>query len=63
MKMLYFIVTTIIILVFSAVGELDYEEAQYQQHEYCEMVNLWHRTNGESGWPEYRDDIVCGDVK
>lgn len=64
MKMTYSIVTaTIAVIAIGAVGSIDYEEEQRQQDEYCQMVRLWRQTKGEAGWPEYRDDVVCGNTK
>jgi hypothetical protein len=37
----------------------------YQSRQYCEMTQIYQDTNGEFGWPNYRDDIECinGEVK
>lgn len=38
------------------VGNADVEEAERQQETYCEMVEIWHNTNGDSGWPPYKGE-------
>ena len=34
-------------------GNADLEEAERQRAHYCEMVDLYHETDGEYGWPPY----------
>lgn len=36
-----------------ATGERD--DLAMQQAEYCEMVELFKQTNGDAGWPDYRN--------
>ncbi len=33
-------------------------EPERQREQYCEMVDAWHDTDGEAGWPPY--DGGCG---
>jgi hypothetical protein len=39
------------------------DEPTAEQHNYCEMVDIWNDTEGEYGWPDYNDnfDEVCND--
>jgi len=37
----------------------DQSEAERQFEQYCEMVQIWHDTNGESGWPPYKGEDQC----
>ncbi len=39
------------------------EEPTAEQQNYCEMVGIWNDTQGEYGWPDYKDnfDEVCED--
>ena len=41
------------------VGQSDFEEAERQQAEYCEMVKLFKQTKGQSGWPAYNGEGMC----
>jgi hypothetical protein len=45
--------------VMGWVGNGDVEEAERQLETYCEMVQIWHDTNGESGWPPYEGEDQC----
>lgn len=36
----------------------DEKDAALQAAEYCEMVELWQRTNGQAGWPDYKADAM-----
>ena len=48
-----------LIVAMSIVGQSDFEEAERQQAEYCEMVKLWKQTKGQSGWPAYNGEGMC----
>jgi hypothetical protein len=41
------------------VGKSDFEEAERQEVEYCEMVKLWKQTKGQAGWPAYNGENMC----
>jgi len=46
-----------VILIFTAfgiAGQGDYEDAIVVEQEYCEMVDLWGKTNGRDGHPDWR---------
>jgi len=51
------------LILFTAVmgwlGNADVEEAERQLETYCEMVQIWQDTNGESGWPPYEGKDQC----
>jgi len=34
-------------------------EAERQVEEYCEMVEIWDKTNGDAGWPPYKGREGC----
>lgn len=34
----------------------DQSEAERQAEQYCEMVQVWHETAGEYGWPPYKGE-------
>jgi len=36
-------------------------EEQAQLDRYCEMTKAWEDTDGEHGWPPYRDNVDCED--
>ena len=48
-----------VITAMSFAGQFDYEEEQRQIAQYCEMVNLWKQSGGQSGWPAYDGEEVC----
>jgi hypothetical protein len=41
-------------------GEGDMREAEVQSREYCEMVELHIRSEGENGWPDYKNSYEEG---
>ena len=41
-------------------GEGDMREAELQSKEYCEMVDLYIRSEGENGWPDYKNTYEEG---
>jgi len=41
------------------VGNADIEEAERQRAHYCDMVDTWHDSGGDSGWPPYNGE--CDD--
>ena len=48
-----------VLVLMGIVGQSDFEEAERQQDEYCEMVKRWKQTNGEQGWPAYNGEGTC----
>jgi len=34
-------------------------EAQAELDRYCDMVDAWQDTDGEYGWPPYRENVDC----
>ncbi len=48
-----------LIVAMGIVGQSDFEEAERQQAEYCEMVKLFKQTKGQSGWPAYNGERMC----
>ena len=57
----YQVILAVIVLVIAMgiVGQSDFEEAERQQAEYCEMVKLFKQTKGQSGWPAYNGEGMC----
>jgi len=56
-----FLVVAFLILVFGLVGEADYQDALDEEALYCQQTLLFKRTNGQSGWPDYKKirEEVC----
>jgi hypothetical protein len=44
------------VLIFLTVSTADYEEGVKADAYYCEMIDIWVKTNGENGWPNYDSD-------
>lgn len=55
------LVLGVLLIVLGIAGDGDLEMAETQAGNYCHMVALYRRTNGENGWPDYRGDYaeVC----
>lgn len=47
------------IAMMSVVGQMDVEEEQRQDQEYCEMIKLWEKTKGQAGWPAFKSKEGC----
>ena len=48
-----------LLIAMGIVGQSDFDEAERQQAEYCEMVKLWKQTKGQAGWPAYNGEKMC----
>jgi len=48
-----------LLIAMGIVGQSDFEEAERQEAEYCEMVKLWKQTKGQAGWPAYNGEKMC----
>ena len=48
-----------LLIAMGIVGQSDFEEAERQEAEYCEMVKLWKQTKGQAGWPGYNGEKMC----
>ena len=48
------VITILLLLALGIVGRGDYEDALMVEQEYCEMVDLWGKTNGRDGHPDWR---------
>ena len=57
--LIYAIGITLALVAWGIIGKYDNLEAQNQRDTYCEMVQAWHDTDGEAGWPPY--DGECED--
>jgi hypothetical protein len=51
----------LVLFAFGIAGQGDYEEAVLQQDIYCEFVELWEKTDGQDGHPDFRGvyDETC----
>ena len=47
-----FFILLIIAIAFTATE--DKKSEQYQEQEYCAMVELHQKTNGDQGWPDFK---------
>jgi len=47
--------TVAFIVLAGWAGRSDYEDAQRSERAYCEQVQLYMDTQGQMGWPDYRD--------
>lgn len=60
MKRYQVILLFILVLVLMGVaGQMDFEDEQLQQDNYCEMVKLWKESHGQKGWPAYNGEAAC----
>lgn len=48
-----------ILVAMGFAGQMDFEDEQLQQDNYCEMVKLYKQSNGQKGWPAYNGEAVC----
>ena len=48
------VLVILLLLTTGIVGRGDYEDALMVEQEYCEMVDLWGKTNGRDGHPDWR---------
>lgn len=46
-------------VLFMLVVMPDGDDAEQQQSLYCEMTKTFKETNGEYGWPEYKENVKC----
>jgi hypothetical protein len=53
------LIAIFLVAVFGLIGNLDAEDTQFQQEQYCAMVKLWKETRGQSGWPAYDGEMIC----
>jgi len=48
-----------ILAALGLVGNADRHEAERQAEQYCDMVEIYHETGGDAGWPPYNGE--CDD--
>lgn len=53
---IYAIAAAGVFLAYGIIGSADRAEAERQQDQYCEMIELWEQTNGDAGWPPYKGE-------
>lgn len=58
----FFLITAAVALVATLgwASNSDLQEQEAQVSEYCEMVALYHQSNGKFGWPDYNaGNVTC----
>jgi len=53
------LVAAAIVAAIGLAGNADLMEAERQAEQYCKMVDIYHESGGEYGWPPY--DGECDD--
>ena len=48
-----------LVAAYGWIGSMDRQDAEREREQYCDMVQLWHDTNGDAGWPPYNGE--CSD--
>ena len=48
-----------LLLAFAVVGTLDHASENKSHELYCEMTALYTESNGQHGWPAYKENIEC----
>lgn len=50
-----------VVLLLGVVGALDKQSLEVEQRQYCQMHELWIKSGGELGWPDYNKNYaeVC----
>lgn len=48
-----------IILAFALAGTIDLESEIKSHNLYCEMTALYTESNGQHGWPAYKEGVQC----
>jgi hypothetical protein len=56
---LYFSLFVLLLTAFLIVGAYDLEDEINQEILYCEQVQLFSKTDGRYGWPNYNPSIKC----
>lgn len=44
----------VVVFILAVVSNEDKKADEYQEQEYCSMVELYQQTNGEAGWPDFK---------
>ena len=52
-------VALVLLLCVTIASTLDMANAEQQQSLYCEMTAIYKETNGQYGWPEYKENVKC----
>lgn len=57
----YFLGAIAFLIIAGFAGQSDYEDALLEEQFYCEMVTEHEMSNGEHGWPDYKEiyDSAC----
>lgn len=54
-KLTAFLIVVCIVLIMMFIGSLEEQDQAMGLENYCQMVELYKQTDGESGWPDYRN--------
>lgn len=57
------VIGLLIVIALLTAMRFELEDDRQAEREYCEMRALYEATNGEYGWPEYKDSVQCGGAK
>jgi len=51
----------VFVMLAGLAGRTDYEDAQREEQVYCDNVKAFKESNGEKGWPDYRElyEVMC----
>ena len=49
----------ILLMIYLAEGSISSTGEELEQNQYCEMVQLYRRSEGEFGWPPYKGEEQC----
>lgn len=49
----------VLLLAVAVVSTLDRESENNSHNLYCEMTALYTETNGQHGWPAYKEGVQC----
>jgi len=50
---LYALGAALFLGMLSIVGNMEAEDKRQERERYCEMVEIYHETDGGAGWPPY----------
>lgn len=54
-KLTAFLIVVCIVLIMMFIGSLEEQDQAMGLENYCQMVELYKQTDGENGWPDYRN--------
>jgi hypothetical protein len=61
---LFALLLLLLLVGFSISYQADLDMAEYREQNYRDMVCLWRLTDGDAGWPNYREsEVKCEEVQ